>query len=715
MKQIQLTLLVFALTTIHIYGQSIYISTLNNELYRLNINNCQVEYLTDVNRTMFDITFHPNGNLYGITGQGIFYRIDTITGNTIPIHKFEGAYYNSLTASGDGIIYTTGTHRELWSYDVSTGTSTFHGNTGLKATGDLTFFDGELYAAITGNQIALIDIDNPENSSIVIQQDISGDIFGIVSYTADCSEINTYAITNGFSNIYQIDFEANSLNFVCGLNLEIGGGASTFEFFASAPLIVEDVETIAPLCNLNDGSISIETSGGTGQISFSLDGINFQNQNTFTDLSGGNYVVYLQDETGCILRQEIELPVLNAPEITDVLVEDPSCDFQNGEISVSATGGTGALQFSVDGINFQSGGFFPNLSVGNYQIVVRDSDGCLDNTSVDLQTTGVPSIDFYDLVHTTCGEDNGQISVDVIGGAQPYSYGINANQFQAADQFENLAAGNYLLMVQDDAGCLDSILFTIDPSAPALVLPLTPTSTSCGEANGSIVIENDGLEQQALFSIDGNEYQANNVFDQLVGGLYTVSIKDENDCISTQTVDIEASEVFEIAGLEIQKEDCGESNGSVLINLNGGTPPLDVEFEKALLIDQLFFDNLKSGMYSIAIIDQEGCTIETDVQMRSRECPIYIPNVFSPNENGSNDFFEIHTHPDFVGSFTTFRVLDRWGSLVYRLEDFTADELNWDGTRNGERLESGVYIYQLEYLSEEGKLIIRQGDVTLLH
>ena len=695
-------------------AQSIYLSTTSNDLYRLNIETCTFEFLTSIASEVFDITFHPNGQLYGVSGNGSFFEVDTVTGAVDQIHKFDGQFYNSLTTSADGIIYTTGSHEELWSYDLSSGEATFHGETGFKATGDLTFYDGQLYAAVTGNRIALIDIDSTENSIILIEEPVPGEIFGIVSFTEDCSEINSYAITDEDSDIYLIDFENNTLDFICELDIEIGGGASTFEFLASAPIIVEEVQQSIPLCSESNGSITIIASGGTGGIQYSLDGENFTSNPSFQGLEGGEYSIFLVDDTGCVLSEEISLPTTGSPEIMNVDAQPQQCDQIDGFIMVSASGGTGNLLYSINGMDLQDSSEFSNLSDGMFAIEVVDELGCIDSFTVVLQSTGLPQLNLETLEHTTCNMANGMFEIETQGGAPQYQYSIDGIEFQSASSFEELIAGGYQVIVVDSVGCRDSLMLVIDPSEPPLILPIQVSNTRCNESNGSILIENTNSSGMALFSLNGMDYQSSNEFLNLDGGQYLIYTKDERNCISLDTVDVLSSEAFLIGGIQVTKEDCNEENGRIEVDVNGGTEPIIATLNEETFVFEDVFDQLESGIYDLILVDAMDCTIEATIELGSRACPIYMPNIISPNNDGVNDFFQIKTHPKFEGTFSAFRVFDRWGSLIYELEDFVAEDLNWDATLDGDYLSNGVYSYYLEYIVDGSQRMIRKGDVTII-
>ena len=656
--------------SVKVSAQVIYVSTTEDQLFKLDINTCDLEFLTIVNSEVFDITFHPNGNLYGISGSGNFYNIDTVTGGVTYIHNFDGQVFNSLTSAGNGLIYTIGNKGELWSYDIDTDDAIYHGEIGFPAAGDLTFYEGNLYVAIVGNKIVLIDIENTLNSSIIIEQDVAGDIFGIVSFADDCSDVNSYAITNGNSNIYQIDYADSSLNFVCQLGIEIGGGASTFEFLASAPIIIEDVSMVNPLCNFNNGEISINATGGTGDISYSIDGVNYQDIGAFEDLGIGDYTVFIKDESGCVIKEEVELLGLLAPEISGITFDHSICDRDNGSITISAIGGTGQLVYSIDGINFQMDNIFTNLQADVYSVVIRDENDCEVSAELEIEDNGIPHLELITLTNTTCNENNGVFEVTVNGGSPPFSYSIDQMNFQAVGNFEDLMSGNYTVEVIDANGCQDSLFILIEPSELPQIGDFEVFQTTCGQSNGSFSIDNQGSDQDILYSIDDLEYQEDNTFSNLAPGTYTVFVKDGFGCDSNSNVDILGSDEVSILNIDLNSADCGKSNGSFEVLAKGGNELKLLSLNGGIFDSEFRVDNLISGTYEIEIKNEKDCKIDTLIIIEEKDCPIFIANTFSPNFDGVNDIFSIYPDPGFKGEFRTFKIFDRWGGLMYNIRNF---------------------------------------------
>lgn len=93
-------------------------------------------------------------------------------------------------------------------------------------------------------------------------------------------------------------------------------------------------------------------------------------------------------------------------------------------------------------------------------------------------------------------------------------------------------------------------------------------------------------------------------------------------------------------------------------------------------------------------------------------CKVYVPNVFSPNEDGVNDVFK----PEMACNITAFdlQVFNRWGQLVFASDN---PEVGWNGTAKGELAPATVYVYRLEVSYEqEGnvKKELKTGDVALV-
>ena len=100
------------------------------------------------------------------------------------------------------------------------------------------------------------------------------------------------------------------------------------------------------------------------------------------------------------------------------------------------------------------------------------------------------------------------------------------------------------------------------------------------------------------------------------------------------------------------------------------------------------------GQYQVEVA-YENCLLVDEVNFEYFDCTgkIYIPNAFSPNGDGINDFFEIYTKDI---ELIDFKVFDRWGGL--RFDSSVSNTLSWDGKSSGEYMQPGIYAFRVEYL-----------------
>lgn len=324
---------------------------------------------------------------------------------------------------------------------------------------------------------------------------------------------------------------------------------------------------------------------------------------------------------------------------------------------------------------------------------------------------GPPLITDINITQTSCGEDNGAISITTDGGSN-VEYSINGLAFQSSSSFENLAAGNYTVVIQDINNCQDNQAITIEPSESPSAQPLETSPASCGQPNGSIIIEtgNEDLE----FSINGTDFQREPIFSDLLAGRYTVFIKDENACIATDEVIIESSIGLEIKTIDIKSTACGESDGGFAIETEGGEGLVQVALNSSSFQSDLSFEGLSAGPYDIQLIDEAECLIDTSLVVTQEECPVYIPSAFSPNDDGLNDIFKIYPNQNLLGEFIVFKVFDKWGAIVYETQNFNPADAGWDGTHKGKELNPGTYTYVIQIETSGGQMEQYSGEVNLL-
>ncbi|MBL7815030.1 MAG: gliding motility-associated C-terminal domain-containing protein [Saprospiraceae bacterium] len=122
-----------------------------------------------------------------------------------------------------------------------------------------------------------------------------------------------------------------------------------------------------------------------------------------------------------------------------------------------------------------------------------------------------------------------------------------------------------------------------------------------------------------------------------------------------------------------------------------------------------------TGIYTVTVSNKCGRD-SGSVKVTYDDChKVYIPTAFSPNDDNINDALVIYDHGN-VRRVKSFRIYDRWGSLVFEKFDFTPNDpaFGWNGKYNNSLLQSAVYVYVAEIEFTDGETLVKKGDVTLM-
>lgn len=192
--------------------------------------------------------------------------------------------------------------------------------------------------------------------------------------------------------------------------------------------------------NAADGTIDIATTGGSGTLSYSIDnGIAFQSSSFFDSLDTGNFLILVTDTNGCMADSTVSISQ-PAPFIFNYQSIPANCSFNNGSVTVNASGGIGTLTYSINHSgNFLPDTVFQNLISGNYTITVRDSLGCEQRLSTSVSSLNGPVIQAVNSTNELChGDQAGTILINVIGGVGILQYSIdNGSTFQSESFFKS--------------------------------------------------------------------------------------------------------------------------------------------------------------------------------------------------------------------------------------------------------------------------------------
>ncbi len=282
------------------------------------------------------------------------------------------------------------------------------------------------------------------------------------------------------------------------------------------------------------------------------------------------------------------------------------------------------------------------------------------------------------------------------------------------------AAGIYLLTLTSQGnGCtaIDSVAVTEIPD-PEFDLVVEQPDCQVSVGNIAVVQISGGISPFSA-SLDGGLYFQNALeFNNLSPGDYQIVIQDANGCTATQTTELSAP-VLPLIELDASVDIfLGDS-----VILNPVVTPNDVASWEWSPAEGLSCSDcaepvarlLRSQVFTLTITDPNGCTATATTRIRvDRRRQIYAPNVFSPDEDGHNDWFAIFGRG--VAEVKSLMVYDRWGSLVWSREHWPVNQESegWDGRIRGLAAAPGVYVWQAQITFVDGQTEVFAGDVTVL-
>ena len=433
---------------------------------------------------------------------------------------------------------------------------------------------------------------------------------------------------------------------------------------------------------------------------------------SFMVTTSGIYSVEVVDTAGCVTSDEIELNFGSTVPI-DLGPDSTLCDGQNTSLSVAIPDVT---YLWVDG---STGTSIDITQPGIYWLEV-DNEGCVNRDSVEINYYPplVPNAEGIDIL---CANDcNGEVLVNPSGGAG-FGYEVAWETGDIGMTVGDLCPDNYAVTITDANNCTGTDESTVG-APPPLAMTLTLQDVDCpGDADGAIEITTStGGVPPYTYSVDEAPFSPVNGAGFLSGGSYEVVTQDANGCLVSQIAEIDEPEDFSIyAGDDIFIK-LGER-----VNLDGQIVPYNGQSILWTPNDSLncfdcpnpYFYPVNSTQMNFLVTDPtSGCFREDSLFIfieKPRE--VFFPNVFSPNQDGTNDFFTAFAGIG-VEQVLEMRIFSRWGNLVFEQYNFLPNDpsIGWDGLLNGETLNPNIYVFYAKVRFRDGVVRSYKGDVMLM-
>ena len=541
-----------------------------------------------------------------------------------------------------------------------------------------------------------------------------------------------WAGPNGFIDLNQNTSIANVTLLADGVyTLLATAGSCSAATTASVtinPLPNPTINSNSPICIGFD--INFTGSGGSSYSWIGPNGFTSSAQNPTITAAGsanaGTYTLVVTDANSCVNFTTANVIVNPQPIVAAV----GSTVCENGTANLNANGGT-TYSWSGPG-GFTSTQQSPQITgitmsgAGQYTVIVTDANTCTNTAVANIAINSAPT---PSIVTNSPICLNNLLSMSAVGGVS-YSWG-GPSGFTSSVQNPTLNAtsvafsGIYNVSATDANGCVGTATTNV------VINPLPMPSITSGPNKGcaplcvEFMVNSSPSPTTAAWNM-GNGGSAtglnvNSCYN--TAGVYTISagITDQNGCsgVATYTVEVYPKPVADFNHAPIKP----------VINIDGDVVFTDASYGATIASWNWYFTNTaqytsnvqnptflytEAGTYAVALVvkSDKGCvdTIVRPIEV-GEDYGIYVPNAFSPNDDGLNDIFQ----PKGFGIVKyELQIFDRWGERIFSTKTF---EEGWDGkygSRGGSVCQNGVYTWLINVTSVFGKSHELKGHVTLI-
>ncbi|MBL4703257.1 MAG: gliding motility-associated C-terminal domain-containing protein [Flavobacteriales bacterium] len=466
-----------------------------------------------------------------------------------------------------------------------------------------------------------------------------------------------------------------------------------YTIFDAGPLVQEVCGDSIVMSGQGSGQWTI-TAGGTGGFSDNLDPTT-----TFGGVVAGSpYTLQWATLPNCITPNSQDIQVnLNALPLPNIATTATVfCEFS--DLNFTASNGV-TYDWSVNTgsnvvVNDTTTGAFAlsNLSLSDSVVYVyaTDANGCIGVDSITFTVEISPSVNIGNDTTICAGAS---LFLDANDSILFTGYAWNTGE--TTTSLNITAPGQYIVVLTHTNSCTSSDTINVGQYAP-LNLNLGGGQLMC---LGDSILLDAGSGFVSYLWDDGSTNQTNTFY---AFGTYNVIVTDTNNCTESDSVLINPDTFFYTIG-----SDTTISLGATIdLTANPGISYLwsnsdtTQTISAAPIFDETFTATtlLANGCYEVGSIN---VLINEDLN-------IFVPNMFSPNGDASNDLFLVY---GFGIAEVDFRIYNRWGGEVWNTSDINELQLTgWDGTFNGEDQPTGTYVWKMTGTTVDGAAVSFQGN-----
>ena len=618
-----------------------------------------------------------------------------VTVNTLPTASINPAAVaicngnsTTLTASG-GVSYA-------WSNAVNTAANSVSPN--ALTTYTVTVTDGNNCTAISSSTVTVNALPIAAINPLAVAVCIGN------SATLTASGGTDYLWNNGLTIVAITETPISSTPYSVTVT-----DANLCTAVATAIITVNQlpVTTINPAATAicNGASATLSASGG---VSYAWsNAVNTVSINVSPN-SNTTYTVTATDANTCTATASADVTVNALPIAVISPVNDTICFGASSTLTAS-----GGVAYAWSNATANAAVTVAPTTTSSYSVTVTDANNCTDVEAVVV--TVIPELVLTAIAtDITCNAANdGAVNVTTNSGQAPYNYLWNTNVI--TEDLTSLSQGNYNLTVTDNAGCTNTIATTVnEPSELVLTSSFVNPTCATNPDDGSITLNPSG--GITPYKILWNDGAADFTLTQLAPGNYAVTIMDVNNCSVTNSFSLAYIYDFAVQSTPALSIKLGEQ-ATLGYTLTGNAGNYQTVWSPAKLLSCSNCESPSTTTkvntrYTVQVKNDVGCIAESTVMVEViPDYGVYVPNTFSPNQDGINDYFQIYGNLQAL-EYMQLQIFSRSGEKVFETTD---PKVFWDGYYNGAMVDAGVYVWQLRLtFIDEHFAQLKKGSLTLL-
>ncbi len=360
-------------------------------------------------------------------------------------------------------------------------------------------------------------------------------------------------------------------------------------------------------CGTSNGSASVTVTGGTAPYTYQWSPSGGTSSSA-SGITGGAYTVTVTDQKGCTMTIGLNVP-FDGMTAGITATQHVKCFGGNdGSATLGVTVGSGTYSYqwydnSFNALPGSTAATVNNLTAGTYQVIVNDIQGCADTVSVTINEPAAALSGPLSTVGTSCGGNNGSVSIAAAGGTPPYAY--TWSNSGTNNSITGLAAGVYTVTVTDTNGCTISVTDSVQSSSiPVVNLSGVKDVTCFGGNDGAATVSPAGGVPP--YTVSWSNGNTGNSVNNFIAGVYVVTVSDNTGCTATESFTINQATQL-VLNASTGATICIGDSANLAVVANGGTAPYVYLWSNGSASNGIVVTPVTTTTYTVTVTDSIGC------------------------------------------------------------------------------------------------------------